>query len=811
NGLQNIYTDNYTGVPGSLFRLRESRNGMDIITLDMQQKAWNSSVDPYPLSIDFVDDDNDWSDGEFNNGSLDNAALDVQFSMEIVSDYWLNIHGRNSWDNANGSIKSYVHADELYETAPGSNTYFKGFLANAFWFRGRMTFGDGNGKLAQQGPYTSLDICAHEMGHAITETTCNLVYQWESGALNEGFSDIWAACVSNYAKANFSLAGESIWRIGEQCIGYNTNRPGLRDMSNPPLFPDPPLLPYPSAYKNPNWRPASLQTCRTFTGTDDCGVHSNSSVLNKWFFLITQGENGFNYFGTPYSVQGIGFASSEKIAYLTSISLTPNASYATARNVSLNVTASFYGKTSLEYQSVRDAWIAVAVDSNIYNMSNTPAFTGNNFTSIAVGKNGTVLAGTDYNGVYMYSANTWSKLAELTDVRFNDIKADHSGDFWMAQSGKLGQQGGGSSIAGGINYFRSPFSALSTFYTIGAQVQIPSRNARCIYVDTFRTNDGTNPKVWAATLNYFTSGNSTSGMLGQGLYTTGGRPFVSVNNHINIASGTVGCMTVGGSKTEIYTFVQANAGINELLVYDAINNNFIQAYNHNSHLIIPANFMARSIYVDAMGRVWVGLAFGGIMVLDEQKTWHVVNFPTIFPTGTSASFNAIAGTAAGDVYIGTSSGIVFFERGDGLIDRIDQLKSYQLYTKTNGLPSNQINAIAYDTSRFKVLVATDSGIIFWEPLCIGAYCKSYKFGLNASSAQSLASGNWSNPAIWSNNKIPDSLTEVTLLHNVMVDIDASCSLLNVVSPAAVTIKAGSILSIYQQNSAVIMGSRKRKR
>jgi bacillolysin len=432
NGIQYIYTDNNSGVPGKPYRLRETRNGMNIETYNFRAKPWNATVDFYAAAIDFVDNDNNWTDAEYNNANWDNAALNVQFNMQVVSDYWHNVHNRMSWDNANSSIKSYVHVQQFDEIPENSGIYYDNILQNAFWFKGTMSFGDGSGDVTVRPPYTPLDVSAHEVGHAITETTSSLVYQWESGAINEGFSDIWAACITDYAKSIYPLTGENTWRIGEKCKDINTALPGFRDMSNPSILGTPP---HPTAYKNSNWRPASLQTCREFSNTDNCGVHSNSGVLNKWFFLITQGESGTNSFGTPYNITGLGFQKTEQIAYLTSLNLTPNASYATTRNVSLNATATLYGNPSAAYSTVRDAWVAVAVDSNIFNMSNTPVFTTNNFTCIAVGKNGVVLAGTNYSGYYKYEANTWQKLPDLLDVRFNDMKADKYGDFWIAQSG----------------------------------------------------------------------------------------------------------------------------------------------------------------------------------------------------------------------------------------------------------------------------------------------------------------------------------------------------------------------------------------
>ena len=42
---------------------------------------------------------------------------------------------------------------------------------------------------------TSDDTVAHEWGHAYTEYTSGLIYQWQSGALNESYSDVWGETV----------------------------------------------------------------------------------------------------------------------------------------------------------------------------------------------------------------------------------------------------------------------------------------------------------------------------------------------------------------------------------------------------------------------------------------------------------------------------------------------------------------------------------------------------------------------------------------------------------------------------------------
>ncbi len=802
NGTKQIVTDSMAGGLAKPFRLREGRNGHAIITLNYQKRAWNPiNIDNDAAAVEFTDNDNNWTSAEFNNPTLDDAALSAHYGMQWVSDYWYNIHQRNGWDDKNSPYTGYVHVGENTYYNNGTFTY-NAWYNNAFWNGTNMHFGDGDN--VTRGPKTYLDVCAHELSHAVTATTCALVYRWESGALNESLSDIWGACVTNYAiTQDPAITDELVWRHGEKRDLVRTPQSGLRDLQNPLMYNQP------STYRSTNWVPGNYDDCpvENDNTNDHCGVHKNSGVFNKWFFLITQGEISINTNLQPYAIIGLGFAKTEKIAYMMEQNLTPNASFATAKDVSLNIAATEYGWGSTEYSTLKTAWYAVGVDTNIYNMANTPVFTTNNFTSIATA--GTDLfAGTNYNGLYHFNDTVWTKLNELTDVRINDIKFDQDQNVWIAQSGRSGTQGGGSSIGGGVNYLKDPFTGPSTLYTVDPLLHVPSRNARCIYIDPDRQNQGINPKVWVATLAYITSNNSTSGMLGQGLYSAY-KEFVPVSQGINIASGTVGCLTVGGIKNEVWTFVQANNGINQLLQYNAGTNALISTYDHNTVPLLPSGFVARAIYGDKKNRLWIGLANGGVMILDENKHWHNINFVTRFPAGTAVNYNAITGDPYGDVYIGTTSGIVFFDHGIGEINRLDDSSFYRLYTSKNGLPSSNINAIAYSSTHFKLYVATDSGIIAWNPLCIGNSCNLHRFYDNAY-AESKANGNWSNPAVWTTGLVPDSTTTVVINDTIAVDIKAQCQSISVALPGTINVNTGKELEVFEIKSPIIDDSKSRQ-
>ncbi|WP_054414819.1 M4 family metallopeptidase [Hymenobacter sp. DG25A] len=310
------------------YRLRELTRGLGIETYNMKKGQ------QYSRAVDFIDADNNWTAAEYNNANFDNVAGDAHFGAQATYDYWKNVHGRNSFDNAGAKIKSYVHYGRSYE--------------NAYWNGSVMTYGDGATRFR---PLTAMDVCGHEIGHAVCEKTANLVYSNESGAMNEGFSDIWGACVEAYAVSNLGATSsgakaKSTWLIGEE---IDKQQAALRSMS------DPNSLGQPAYYKGLKW----------YTGTsDNGGVHTNSGVLNYWFYLIADGKTGTNEKGQSFSVTGLGMDAAGKIAFRAeSVYLTASSTYANARTASIQAAQDLYGVGSVQEQSVTNAWYAVGVGS----------------------------------------------------------------------------------------------------------------------------------------------------------------------------------------------------------------------------------------------------------------------------------------------------------------------------------------------------------------------------------------------------------------------------------------------------------------
>ena len=328
SGTRALATETVTGG----YHLKEYTRGLGIETYNC--KKGNS----YTAATDFVDADNNWSAAEYNNANYDNVAGDAHFGAQATYDYWKAVHARNSYDNAGAKIKSYVHYDDTPNTAAG--------YENAYWNGSVMTYGDGANTFK---PLAALDVCGHEIGHAVCEKTANLTYSAESGALNEGFSDCWGASVEKYTVDLLGLTGKSTWDIGEEIMKAGG---ALRSMSNPNLYGQP------AYYKGANW----ASTASPSSTNDNGGVHTNSGVLNYWYYLVATGKSGTNEVGNAFAVSGLGLTDAAKILYRTeSVYLSASSNYAAARTYSIQAAGDLFGATSTQAQAVTNAWYAVGV------------------------------------------------------------------------------------------------------------------------------------------------------------------------------------------------------------------------------------------------------------------------------------------------------------------------------------------------------------------------------------------------------------------------------------------------------------------
>ncbi|WP_243291916.1 M4 family metallopeptidase [Bacillus sp. FJAT-47783] len=261
-----------------------------------------------------------WSDTDtILNTEYDRAAVDAHYHAGVTYDYYMDTFNRNSYDDNGAALNSTVH-------------YKRGYN-NAFWNGQQMVYGDGDGStfIELSG---ALDVVAHELTHAVTDSTADLIYQYESGAINESMSDIFGTLVEFYANDNPD------WLVGEDIYTPNISGDALRSMSDPTSSGDP------DHYS------------KRYTGTqDNGGVHINSGIINKAAYLLSQG-------GTHYgvSVNGIGNDKMGQIFYraLTQY-LTASSNFSHLRASAVQAATDLYGSGSQEVASVNQAFDAVGV------------------------------------------------------------------------------------------------------------------------------------------------------------------------------------------------------------------------------------------------------------------------------------------------------------------------------------------------------------------------------------------------------------------------------------------------------------------
>ncbi|MHB1390995.1 MAG: M4 family metallopeptidase [Thermoleophilia bacterium] len=236
--------------------------------------------------------------------SGDTVAQAAQNNIGITYDYYFNTFGRDSYNNAGGGLTSTVHYGSAYN--------------NAFWNGQQMVYGDGDGRVFS--PLAGgLDVVAHELTHGVTQYSANLVYSYQSGALNESYSDVFGAMVDR-----------ADWLIGEDIYTPGTPGDALRSLSNPTQYGQPDNM---NGYLN--------------TTSDNGGVHTNSGIPNKAAYNVAQ---------------SIGKDKMERIWYRTlTLYLNSDSQFSDARDASVQSAADLYGPNSAEVTAVANGFAAVGI------------------------------------------------------------------------------------------------------------------------------------------------------------------------------------------------------------------------------------------------------------------------------------------------------------------------------------------------------------------------------------------------------------------------------------------------------------------
>jgi len=236
-------------------------------------------------------------------------------------DFFFNEHGRDSLNDAGMDLVSTTR----YCPSAASCPY-----QNAFWNGAQMVYG--------QGFAAADDVVGHELTHGVTNFSSDLFYYYQSGAINESFSDVWGEFIDQINGSGTDTAAVK-WQMGEDIPGIGA----IRNMKDPPLFND----------------PDKMTSGYYYCGEgDNGGVHINSGVNNKAVYLMTDGDT-FN----GYTVSGLGIARVADLYYEVQTNLLTSGSnyndlYDALIQASLNL-----GYSASEQQEIKDALHAVEMNS----------------------------------------------------------------------------------------------------------------------------------------------------------------------------------------------------------------------------------------------------------------------------------------------------------------------------------------------------------------------------------------------------------------------------------------------------------------
>lgn len=331
---------------GSTYRTQDVMRPPSLLTFDMKGNLQrtlgflNGAVTLGPNDL-AQDSDNAWTDP---------AVIDAHAYSGYVYDYLYRRFGRRGLDGADLEVLAVVHPVDRNAIRTQSNQVVGLFYLNAFYAGdGVMVFGEGlpagftdlDGRTWN---YMSgaLDVFAHELVHGVTDFSSQLIYENESGALNEAISDIIAVGAEFHHQAAGNGPLRADYLMGEDVIVPG----GLRSLVNPGAFGDPDH--YSRRYVGPE---------------DNGGVHINSTIVSHAFYLAIEGGTNRT---SGQSVTGIGAANREQMErtfYRAFMQMMPsNANFSMARGVTLQAAADLYGASSNTVRALREAWTAVGVN-----------------------------------------------------------------------------------------------------------------------------------------------------------------------------------------------------------------------------------------------------------------------------------------------------------------------------------------------------------------------------------------------------------------------------------------------------------------
>ncbi|MFZ4714621.1 MAG: M4 family metallopeptidase [Bacteriovoracaceae bacterium] len=247
-------------------------NAMAQESLHGAVKIYDAKFVPGIVSL-FVEGKMVMNDGVKVKKRVTKDAVALNDNLVKVREFFRIKFNRNSFDDLGADIRASVNVNKF------AFPDILGQRQNAAWMSTRFSFGAGK-RSGLDDFAQALDVVGHEFTHAIVQSTSNLKYEGQSGALNEHMADVFGAIINQYYNhpANPYLIGATILK-GD----YKKKAEALRDMMNPEKG----LSPQPSHMRDLEKPEFSKfgEACVASGANDRCGVHSLSGIPNRVFAL----------------------------------------------------------------------------------------------------------------------------------------------------------------------------------------------------------------------------------------------------------------------------------------------------------------------------------------------------------------------------------------------------------------------------------------------------------------------------------------------------------------------------------------------
>jgi Zn-dependent metalloprotease len=267
------------------------------------------------------------------------AAVSAHNNAAIVARFLREVLGRNGIDNGGGPLFSSVNCIDARRSPDGKE------WRNAQWNGTQMFYGQKkvvgkDGKVMFRSYALGLDIVAHEIFHGVTSRTAGLKYQFQAGALDESYSDIFGILVSNREELNIAKWN---WQLGEDV--EDTGIP-IRDFQDP------------TKYK----QPIHMVDFKTKPYNDDFGgVHTNSGIHNfAAYKIMTAQDSQGNYLFDLRSLAALFYLA------LTQY-LTPISEFSDSRKAISHVAKTLFRRDpanarKAKLKAISDAFVAVGIE-----------------------------------------------------------------------------------------------------------------------------------------------------------------------------------------------------------------------------------------------------------------------------------------------------------------------------------------------------------------------------------------------------------------------------------------------------------------